>query len=182
MKSFIKRGLVMKRIFSIALVIGMFLILQQTAFGEVKVGVVDMQLFQKKSKAFAVHRAKLKEKFDSLSKKMEAEKESLMKAEDEFRKQMMMLSLDAQEDKRRELEKKQRRYKFVNSEYIQEMKAAETDATRMVGMEIGKVVQKIGKTKGYTIIIEKRSLGLIFWDDSIDITEEVIEAYDKQNQ
>jgi outer membrane protein len=172
----------MKRAFSIAVVIGVFFTLQQTALADTKIGVVDMQEFQKKSKAFGVHRAKLKEKFDSLQKKMEAEKESLRKAEDEFRKQMMMLSLDAQEDKRRELEKKQRRYKFVNSEYVQEMKAAETDATRTVGMEIGKVVNKIGKAKGHAIIIEKRSLGLIYWNDAIDITEEVIEAYDKANQ
>lgn len=172
----------MKKLFSVALVIGLFLILQQTAFCNDKIGVVDMQVFQEKSKAFAVHRAKLKEKFESLQKKMEQERENLRKAEEEFRKQMMMLSLDAQEDKRRELEKKQRRYKYINNEYVQEMKEAEADATRTVGMEIGKVVEKIGKAKGYTIIIEKRAIGLIFWDDSIDITDEVIEAYDKANQ
>ena len=59
------------------------------------------------------------------------------------------------------------------------MKEAEQDAKRMVGKEIEKIVEKIGKTQGYTIILERRTLGLVYYKDSIDITDQVVAAYDK---
>ena len=172
----------MKRLYLMVLIVGIIFLFQQAAFGADKIGVVDMQDFQKKSKAFKVHAEKLKKKFEALQKKLQNEKDKLKDAEEEFRKQMMMLSLDARDDKRRDLEKMERRYKYLVGEYSQEMKDAEADATRLVGMEVGKVVGKIGKEKGYTIIIEKRALGLIYWDNAIDITDQVIAEYDKANQ
>ncbi|MBW2125392.1 MAG: OmpH family outer membrane protein [Deltaproteobacteria bacterium] len=42
-----------------------------------------------------------------------------------------------------------------------------------------KIVEKIGKTQGYTIILERRTLGLVYYKDSIDITDQVVAAYDK---
>ncbi len=144
----------------------------------VKIGVVDIQKFQKKSKGFQTVNAKLKKKFDAMQQKLDDERNALLKMEDDFKKQSMMLSLDAQEDKKRELEKKRRYYKYIFEDLSQEMKEAEAEATGDVGKELEKVVKKIAEKEGYTLILEKRTLGLIYYNDVIDLTDRVVEAYD----
>ena len=42
-------------------------------------------------------------------------------------------------------------------------------------------LEKIGEKEGYTIILERRTLGLLYFNNAIDITDRVTDAYDKQN-
>ena len=72
----------------------------------VRIGVIDVMKLQEKSKAFQKVRKDLKEKFVALEKKLEKERNEVIKLEQELKKQSMMLSLDAKEDKRKDLEKK----------------------------------------------------------------------------
>lgn len=147
-----------------------------------KVGMVDMERFQGKSKAFDKVRQELKAKFDGLQQKLDKEKDELLKVEEEFKKQSMMLSLDAKEDKRKDLEKKQRQYKFMADEFTREMKDAELEVRKRVGKEVEKVVGEIGKKEGYTIILERSTFGLLYYDAAIDITDQVVKAYDQTNK
>jgi len=147
----------------------------------VKVGVVDLQKFQKNSKAFQRASLVVKKKFDDMQQKLNDERNAVGKLEEELKKQSMMLSLDAQEDKKREFEKKQRQFKFMYDEYSQEMKETEMEAIKKVMKDLEKVVEEMGKKEGYTIILERRTLGLLYFNNTIDLTDRVTEAYDKQN-
>ena len=147
----------------------------------VKVGVVDLQKFQKNSKAFQKASVGVKKKFDDMQQKLNDERNAVGKLDEELKKQSMMLSLDAQEDKKRELEKKQRQFKFMYDEFSQEMKDTEMEAIKKVMKELEKVVEKIGEKEGYTIILERRTLGLLYFNNTIDITDRVTDAYDKLN-
>ncbi len=146
----------------------------------VKIGVVDLQKFQKNSKAFQKASLGVKKKFDDMQQKLNEERNTLAKLDEEFKKQSMMLSLDAQEDKKRELEKKQRHFKFMYDDFSQEMKDTEMDAIKKVMKELEKIVEKMGEKEGYTIILERRTLGLLYFNNAIDLTDRVTEAYDKQ--
>jgi outer membrane protein len=147
----------------------------------VKVGVVDLQKFQKNSKAFQKASVGVKKKFDDMQQKLNDERNAVGKLDEELKKQSMMLSLDAQEDKKRELEKKQRQFKFMYDEFSQEMKDTEMEAIKKVMKELEKVVEKIGEKEGYTIILERRTLGLLYFNNTIDLTDRVTDAYDKLN-
>jgi outer membrane protein len=147
----------------------------------VKVGVVDLQKFQKNSKAFQKASVGVKKKFDDMQQKLNDERNAVGKLDEELKKQSMMLSLDAQEDKKRELEKKQRQFKFMYDEFSQEMKDTEMEAIKKVMKELEKVVEKIGEKEGYTIILERRTLGLLYFNNTIDLTDRVTDAYDNLN-
>ncbi len=145
----------------------------------VKVGVLNMKTLQQNSLAFQKVRDGLKKKFDKLQKKLEGEKAQIQKLQGELQKQSMMLSLDAREDKQRELEQRTRHYNYVYGEVTQEMKDAEMDATRKVGIEIEKIVEKLAEKGKYTIILEAEAVGLVYYDNTIDVTDRVTKAYDK---
>jgi len=152
------------------------------AEGPVKIGVVDVKEFQEKSIAFQKIRNELQGKFQSLQKKLEDEKNALLKLEEDYRKQSMMLSLDAKGDKRSELEKKRRYYKYLYEDLSEQMKDAERDATRRILKELEGVVQKIADDEGYMLILERSTPGLVFVDSTLNITDQVTKAYDRTHQ
>jgi outer membrane protein len=147
-----------------------------------KVGIIDMQRFQEESKRFQKIRADLKKKFETLQKKLDKEKVELAKIEEDFKKQSMMLSLDAKEDKQKEMERKRRYYKYLYTEYTQEMKDAELDARKRVGKEVEKLVGNMGQKGDYVLIFERQAPGLIYYSDALDITDKVVKAYDESAQ
>jgi len=147
-----------------------------------KIGVVDIQKFQKKSKEFQKSSSVLKKKYEAMKQKLEEERTALRKLEEEFRKQSMMLSFDAKENKKREFEKKSRYYKYLYEDYTQEMKYAEQAATEKIGKELGEIVRKIGEKRGYVLIIKNRTLGLIYFNDTIDVTDLMVVEYDKMKK
>ncbi len=120
----------------------------QAAGATVKIGVVDLQKFQKNSKSFQKIGSVVKKKFDDMQNKLDQERDALSKLEDEFKKQSAMLSLDAQEDKKKELEKKRRYYKYLYDEFTQEMKDTEVEAIKKIMQELEKVVAKIAEKVG----------------------------------
>ncbi|MCF8129580.1 MAG: OmpH family outer membrane protein [Deltaproteobacteria bacterium] len=150
--------------------------------GDVKIGVLDMKRLQQHSTNFQRIKGELKKKYNAFQKKLDAERQQIDKLEKDLQKQAMMLSLDAKENKEMELGKLTRHYKYMVGEVTQEMKDAEFEATRKVGREIEKVVEKIAKKEGYTLILEQGTMGLVYYDDAIDITAQVIKGYDKMKQ
>ena len=170
------------RFLVLGIIIVFFLQTQAIGADSLKIGVLDMETLQQRSRTFKQVRDKLKKRFDMLRKKLQAEEDQIIKLEEELRKQSMMLSLDAKEDKQKELEKRRRHYKYIYGEVTQEMKDAELEATRKVGKEIEKIVEKIGQEEGYTLILEMGTMGLIYYDDAIDITDQVTKAFDQKKQ
>jgi len=146
---------------------------------DVKIGVLDMKRLQQHSANFQRIKEGLKKKYNAFQKKLDVERQQIDKLEKDLQKQAMMLSLDAKENKEMELGKLTRHYKYMVGEVTQEMKDAEFEATRKVGREIEKVVEKIGKKEGYTVILEQGTMGLVYYNDAIDITAQVIKAYDQ---
>jgi Skp family chaperone for outer membrane proteins len=62
------------------------------------------------------------------------------------------------------------------------MKDDEVETKKRIGKELEKIVIKIGKKEGYTLIFEKRALGLLFFSDAIDITDQMTKEYDRMKQ
>ncbi|MFO7985926.1 MAG: OmpH family outer membrane protein [Desulfatiglandaceae bacterium] len=152
---------------------------QNVLAAEIKIGVLNMQKLQSNSVKFQEVRKQLKAKFEDFQKKLDAERAQINNLEQDMQKQGMMLSLDAREGKQKELEKRKRHYKYMYGEVTQEMKDAEREATRKVGGVIEQVVEKIAEKEKYTLILEDSAMGLIYYDNAIDITAQVTEAYDQ---
>ena len=174
----------MKQLFQLGLGIFIILCFQYTALGQstFKVGVVDIQRLQNQSEAIQRARAKLKKKFDALQQRVADEKEAVRKLEEDFRKQSVMLSLDAKQDKKRELDRKKRYYKYIYEDFVQEMKEVEREETKKVFKDLEKVVDNIARKQNFDLILEAKSMGLIYYDDAIDITDRVTKDYDKMKQ
>ena len=152
------------------------------AQSSIKIGVVDIQEVQQKSLAFAKEEAKLQKEIEGMQKRLTDEQNTLAKLEEDYQKQSMMLSLDAQEDRKLELESTARHLNFLREDLAAKARHLETVAATRLLNELSGVVREIGLKEGYTVILQKRGGGLLYNDGAIDITAKVISAYDKASQ
>jgi len=174
----------MKKGFLFSAIIMVILLTHNVALGEdsIKVGLIDIQRCLDESKEGQKVLELLKKKKEVLQRQLDTKQRELLELRKELEKQAMMLSMDAQDDKRRAIERKTRELDYFFKDLNEEMmRAQEKEKKRMLN-ELGKVIEKIGSEENFTLIIEKRAGGVLYRADSIDITEKVIRAYEKMKE
>jgi outer membrane protein len=142
---------------------------------EVRVAFVDLRkaVFNSREGRNAQEQfAKLEEaKLDQLRPR----RDELRRLEEEYEKQRYVLSPEALQERRLEIVK-------IRRDLEREFRAAEDDLQirqvqllQPIQKKIARVVQEVGKDQGFTMIVDQSTEGLLFFRDSLDITEMVIQ-------
>jgi len=147
-----------------------------------RVGLIDLQRCLRESKEGQKIIQILKKKKDDLQKRLDIRQGELLELRKELDKQAMMLSMDAQEDKKRIIERKTRELEYLYKDLNEEMARSQGIERERIFKELEKVVKKIGSEGNYVLIMEKRTGGVLYFSNSIDITDQVIKAYDQVNE
>ena len=71
-----------------------------------------------------------------------------------------------------------RNFKIFVSDSEKDMKALEGEFLKKMLKELEEVTLEFGKTGKYQLILEKRS-GIIYADETLDVTDKLIKAYNK---
>jgi outer membrane protein len=146
----------------------------------VKIGFIDIQRAISDSNAGK----RAKERFQAQVKKAEAE---LLKEKTELER--LKADLDKKgplmkEEERRNLEADLQR-RFVNyqrtmNDQQQELRQKEGALTGDILKELEKIVNEIGKSDKFTLILERNQI--LYSDQGIDVTNKVIEVFNSRNK
>ncbi len=143
-----------------------------------KIGVLNIQKVLKSSSAGKEAQAeitkegnKMKEDFDKKGKDIEELKKDLDR-------ESMVMDKDSREEKERDIRIKLMDLKALQKKYTEELKAFEARRVRRIQKEIVELVKEIGKEEGYLMIVE--NIGVMYYPDSVDITDKFIKRYNKQ--
>ena len=174
----------MKKSFLFSAIIVVILLAYNAVLAEdfARVGVIDLQRCLKESKEGQKVFQILKKKKDDLQKRLNTKQRELLELRKELDKQAMMLSLDAQDDKKKTIERKTRELEYLYKDLNEEMARAQGKEQQRIFNELEKIIKKIGSKENYTLIMEKRAGGVLYSSKSIDITDQVIKAYDQVNE
>lgn len=143
---------------------------------DVKIGVIDLQRALNVSEAGQAARARIAGKAGDYQKTIQGRQEELKKLQAEFEKQKMLLSKEAIADKERDYQQKVKEFQRFAKDAQEELQQEDAQATRRILEEVRKVVEKIGSQSGYAVILEKSSV--LFFAEGIDMTDQVIKAFD----
>jgi outer membrane protein len=176
--------LTMRKCVFFATTVVLILFVNSAVFGQglTTFGVIDLQRCLQESKEGKKATELLKQKKAELQKQLDKKQQELLELRAEFEKQSMMLSMDAQESKRKEVERKARELEYYLRDLNEEMARAQDQEKKRIFDELGTVIDTIGSEGGYAIILEKRAGGVLYENKAIDITDQVIKAYDKVKQ
>jgi outer membrane protein len=165
-------------LFSMVFVLGAFLNLQ--AADAAKIGLVDFQKVLDNSTTGKAAQAEINKKGQAMEaeiRKMGEEAEAL---KNNLEREALVMSREAKEEKERELRAKVTDLRTVQNKHMQTFREAERELVQKIQKEVMDLVKEIGAKEGYQLILERRESGAIYFLDSMDITSQVIEAYNKR--
>ncbi|MCA1933226.1 MAG: OmpH family outer membrane protein [Calditerrivibrio sp.] len=150
------------------------------AFANGKIAVFNMQKALDESLAGKDAVESMKKEYQALQKDIDTKSMELKKMQDELNAQSAILSEDAKQAKMDDYQKKLKSLQTTIKDANDDFKKKEQMLVNKIANELRDVVEKLGKELGYSVIFEKREAGVLYNADASDITNLVVERYDKE--
>ncbi|KIX12930.1 hypothetical protein X474_16600 [Dethiosulfatarculus sandiegensis] len=147
------------------------------AQAEVKLAVVDLNRCVRECKQGKRSQAELQRRAQDFENELKSLQTEVSTMQKELENTAMLLKPEARQAKERDFERKVRRLRDRQREAKQDMMEAQRDAFRPILNNLGKVIKQIGAQGKYTMITESKAA--LYYPSSVDITSQVIAAYDK---
>lgn len=144
-----------------------------------KYGVVDMQQVILTVEEGKAARAQLEGEIKAKEGELQKQKAELDKMNNEWKNQAALLSEDARMKKQQEFQEKFLALRNAEMEFQANIKRKEQKATQGIAVKVAQVVDTIAKAKKLIAVFETNSAGLLYLDQPVDLTQEVIQAYGK---
>jgi len=145
-----------------------------------RIGYVDLQRILAKSQAGVQAREQIEKDKAVMQKQVDAQKGDYDKLRDELEKKGQLLSADARRDKQEALERKTRDIRRLLDDLEKELQKKEQTMGAKILRDLEGIFTRVGKEKGYALIVERRQAGVVYGAPEIDVTEEVIKAFDDE--
>ncbi len=154
------------------------LLLAAPALAETKIAYVDLQKALNLSKAGVEAKNAIAAQVKKYEDEFKIKQEGLQKLKEELEKQAVLLSDSAKAQKERDFQQNVKELQRFQKDVKEELQQQDADATKRILNELFEVLQKLGKESGYQMIIEKNEGAVIYADESVDLTDELIKAFD----
>src|SRR5262252_9002194 len=139
------------------------------ALAATRIGFVDLQRILARSQAGVQAR----EQVDN-------QKVDYDKLRDELEKKGQLLSADARREKQEALERKTRDIRRLLDDLEKELQKKEQSMGQKILRDLEGIFTRVGKEKGYAVIVERRQAGVVYGAPEVDVTEDVIKAFDDE--
>lgn len=163
------------RVLMIALVLG----LAGPAFGQaIKVGFVNIQKAISESSAGERARQRFEGTIRSKEAALAKEKETIERMRRDLEKRAMLLKADERLKVQRDFQRRVRDYERQMNDAQEELALQERQMTAEILQDLQKIVEEIGRTQNFTLILDRSQL--LYTDKGIDITNNVIQLYNQR--
>lgn len=163
-------------------VIGALLITVFTALparAEIKLAYVDVQRALNECRAGRAGREKIKREVEQVEAKLGRQQSEVEALKNEIEKKGALMNDQDRQNLEEEYSRKLRNFQEDYKNSQDELRQRDSQITGAIVRDLAQVVRGIGEKRGYTLVLEKG--GLLWGTPGIDITDEVIRAYDAMN-
>ena len=147
-----------------------------------RVAIVDIQRILARSVAGAAAREQLEKDKAAMQRQLDGQKTELEKMRDELEKKGQLLSADARREKQDAMERKVRDVRRLVDDLQAQLQKKEDALLQKVLQDVAGLIQRLGKDRGYAIVLERQRAGVLYNSTDADLTEEVLKAYDDQTK
>jgi len=171
----------MKKI-SLGLFIGALLAVSGAYAEEAKIGTVDMQKALQSVDAGKKAKSQLETEFNKKKQELQKEEASIKKMHEDFQKQSLVMTDQARTKKEAEIRERFMKFQEVTARSQQEIQKKEQELTEPIIGKLRGVIQDLAKKKGYSVVLEKNENTVLFSQDKDDLTQEVVDTFNKANK
>ena len=171
-----------KFIGSLVLIIIGALLAGRVCSADIKIAWVDMQKAGNECNAGKEAKKALTEAAGKLQRLINEKQKDIQQMKESLEKQGLMLDPEVRAAREKYLQTKLRDFQRWGEDVQNEFNQKRIEMERNVSSGLAKVAQEIGAKDNYTLILNKSENIVLFGSESIDITDQVVKAYDVQNR
>ncbi len=164
----------LKKIFLITL---SFILFTNTTFAE-NIHFIDFTKILNQSKAGFDAQKKLKDKFDSETKKFKLEEEKIRKEENDLISQKKVLSNEDYQRKLNDLRTKVANIQKSQQESLNSIGVSRNKARQALLMSVNPIIKKYMEDNNIRIVLDKQSI--ILGDTTLEVTDKIIDILNKE--
>jgi outer membrane protein len=142
------------------------------------VAFVDVQKILVKSRAGAAAREQLEREKATMQKEITTRNAEVEQLREELEKKGMLLAPDVKREKEETLQRRIRDLRRLVDDLQKELERKEKGLTQQLLQDLSLLIERVGKERGYLMIIEKRGASVIYGAAEVDLTEEIIKVFD----
>jgi outer membrane protein len=148
------------------------------AYAEMKIGIINPQLVLQNS----IKGKEVIEKLRSLNMSKQKRYEAMQKEIETLEKDILSPALnpETRDKKSMDLQNKRTDIKRFAEDAQKESMAMQQKEFESLQRELMPIIEKIAKANGYTLVLDLNTAGVTFFEPAIDVTDQVIKAYDAQ--
>jgi outer membrane protein len=146
-----------------------------------RIGFIDLNRVLARSAAGVSAREQLEREKATMQRDMDGKRVELEKLREELEKRGPLMTVEARRDKEEQLERKRRDATRLADDYQRELARKEQVLAQKVLQDLSGVVERVGKQRGYYLIMERREAGVMYFAPEADLTDEIIRAYDQES-
>lgn len=144
----------------------------------IKVAVIDVQRLVTDSEAGKEVLATLKQKSEEKSAELKVLADELDGLRQQINEGRLSLSEDRLSDLQRQLEDRSIAFRRARDDAERELQEFQGRRFAEIERRIMPIINQVGLEGGYTLIFNKFESGLVFAQDSVDITDEILRRFD----
>jgi outer membrane protein len=152
-----------------------------SSFANVVVGLVDIQKVITSIKEGKTVQKTLEKSFNDKKAVLQKDEEKIKKAQEDYKKQSMVLADAARANKEREMQEMMMKLQNKTMQYQQEIQKMEQDMKKPILDRLRPIIDEVSKSSGVAMTFELSAAPIVYAENKKDITEDVIKAYDKKH-
>jgi outer membrane protein len=169
------QGGFMKKIFLMTL-----LSMSAIALAETKVGFVDVQKAIQSTASGKKAKGQLDAEFKKRKESLDKKKADIEKMGQDLEKKKTVLSEEVLSKKQMELQEEMMKFQKNVAENQLEIQKKEKELVDPILEKMHKVIEKVAKEKGFSLVIEKTPQNVLFAQKDVDLTDDVVSAFEKE--
>jgi outer membrane protein len=145
-----------------------------------RIAVIDTEKILTTSAAGKKAIAELKKAQEAKEAELRAKQQEMKELQDKLSQGRLSLAADKLADMEKQLEDKQISFRRLSDDATRDLNKRKDELLGSIDEKVMPIINQIGKEQSFTLIFRKFESGLIYADDTVDITTTVVQRLDAQ--
>ena len=156
------------------IITSVFFVFSASAAEVNRIGIVDFQRILETSDAGKAAQAEIKSEGQKMETTLKEKGEEIEELRKRLEREALVMDKAMRDEKEREYRIKVGDFKALEEKYREDFKVLNQRLVGRLQKEVFRLVESVGKTEGYTLILEKREAGVLYAPNTVEITDQLI--------
>ncbi|MBI9089140.1 MAG: OmpH family outer membrane protein [Desulfobacterium sp.] len=146
-----------------------------------KIGIVNFQKVLATSSPGKIAKAEINKKGKEMEDSLKAKGAELEELKKTIEREALVMSKDKRDEKERDFRIKVNDFKTMQARYKESFKDLENRLISKINRDVLELAHQMGKDEGYVLILEQNAAGVMYFPETLDITDKLITKFNKSS-